>query len=132
MKSIEKAGGLIGQAKSMIHGTTVGENTLIQRSGPKIGLIATKGQRDRIEIQRCNLLWSFDFYYRKPIPLVPRILRKEVSERTEYDGNVLVPVDKEEVVQAARELVNDGHITAIAILFLNSYVNSRNEEEARK
>src|SRR5207302_8160688 len=47
-------------------------------------------------------------------------------------GNVLVPVDKEEVVQAARELVNDGHITAIAILFLNSYVNSRNEEEARK
>src|SRR5207249_10629348 len=62
MKSIEKAGGLIGQAKSMIHGTTVGENTLIQRSGPKIGLIATKGQRDRIEIQRCNLLWSFDFY----------------------------------------------------------------------
>ncbi|MGI0090728.1 MAG: hydantoinase/oxoprolinase family protein, partial [Nitrososphaerales archaeon] len=130
MNSIPKKGvGILSNTQTFVHGTTIAENALIQRRGPRVGIIATKGQRDRIEIQRCNLLWSFDFYYRKPEPLVPRTLRKEVNERTSSDGTVLTSVDRVGLIRVAKELV-DARVDAISILFLNSYANSHNEEAA--
>lgn len=121
---------ILESTQIFVHGTTIAENALIQRRGSRVGLIATKGQRDRIEIQRGNLEWEFDFYYSKPKPLVPRTLRKEVKERTASDGVVLIPVDKDELIKVAKELV-DARVEAISVLFLNSYANSQNEQDAK-
>jgi N-methylhydantoinase A len=62
----------------VLHGTTVGSNTLLQQSGAITGLITTKGFRDVLEIGRVRTPDMFDLQWDKPAPLVPRRLRREV------------------------------------------------------
>src|SRR5450631_4279555 len=87
---------------SIVHGTTVGTNTLLERRGPKIGVITTRGFRDVLEMRRRDRrrtwgLWG-DF-----VPIADRDLRFEVDERTLADGTILHAVDPEQVRDAARE-----------------------------
>src|SRR5699024_7278795 len=107
---------------SFIHGTTVIINSLTERKGAKTGLITTKGFRDVLEIARGNRPDLFNIRYQKPVPFVERYLRQEVEERLNYKGEVLTPLDAEDIKQVVKYFKNE-KVEAIAISFLHSYVN---------
>src|SRR5579862_9004107 len=77
------------------HGTTITTNALLEMRGAKVGLLITKGFRAVQEVQTQardgNL---FDYFYAKPAPIAPQSLTKEIPERSDYQGNVLVPLDE--------------------------------------
>src|ERR1700741_590 len=92
----------------VLHGTTVGSNTILQRKGARTGLITTRGFRDVLEIGRIRMPEMFDLSWGKPRPLVPRRHRLEVRERIAADGTIVDPLDESDVVAAARQLVASG------------------------
>lgn len=113
---------------TFIHGTTVIINALTERKGARTGLITTKGFRDILEIARGNRPDLFNIRYKKPEPFIERYLRKEVDERLNYKGEILTPLDKEQV----KEIINyfkDEKVEAIAVAYLHSYVNADHEKE---
>src|SRR6185503_16289218 len=88
---LEQAGIEGGQVDEVVHATTRGANTVLERSGPMTALVTTRGFRDVLQSQRA-LRWSmYDVQLDKPEPLVPRSLSFEVSERVLADGSVHVP-----------------------------------------
>lgn len=118
-----------GDIAEVLHGTTVGSNTILQRSGARTGLITTRGFRDVLEIGRIRMPDMFDLTWDKPKPLVPRRHRVEVTERMAADGSVVEPLSEATVIAAGQALVADG-IEAVAIAFINSYRNPAHELEA--
>src|SRR6478752_5947201 len=115
--------------EEVLHGTTVGSNTILQRSGARTGLITTRGFRDVLEIGRIRMPDMFDLTWDKPKPLVPRRHRLEAVERIAADGTVVEPLSESSVIAAGQALVADG-IEAVAIAFINSYRNSDHELRA--
>jgi N-methylhydantoinase A len=115
--------------KAVAHGTTVATNTLLERNGAVTALITTEGFRDVLYIGRQNRLQLYDLHARKPDPLVPRYLRREVSERTLYTGVILVQLEEEGLRKIVRELIDDG-VQSLAVCFLHSYANATNEQRA--
>jgi N-methylhydantoinase A len=114
------------------HGTTVATNAVLERRGAKIGLLATSGFRDVLEIGRQMRHRMYDLILGPETPgfLVPGARRLEVAERIDANGTVLVPMDEDGVRAAARALVEEG-VEAIAICFLFSFVNPVHERRAR-
>ena len=114
------------------HGTTITTNALLEMRGAKVGLLITKGYRAVQEIQNQardgNL---FDYFYQKPVPIAPQSLTREIAERSDYLGNVLVALDREAVRRAAREL-EDAGVESIAVCYLFSFMNPAHEQETRK
>ena len=118
----------------LTHGTTVGTNALIQRKGAKIGLITTKGHEDVIHIMRGSRgVTSRDLRQvvhfpesRKPVPIVPKRLIEGVSERVDCFGEVVVPLNEEQVEAAVRRLLEQG-VEAIAVCFLWSFRHPAHE-----
>jgi N-methylhydantoinase A len=121
----------IGQLHSIVHGTTLVTNTIIERSGAKIGLIATKGFRDSLEMGREIRYDLYDLFLERPQPLAPRHLRREVAERIDPAGDVLLPFDPDEFRTVARGLIDEG-VEAIAICFMHAYRNGEHERQARQ
>ncbi len=80
------------------HGTTVATNTLLTGTGAKTGLILTKGFRDTIEMRRAHKDNIWDLFLHTPEPLVPRYLRLGVTERMDYQGREVTPLEEQEVV----------------------------------
>src|SRR6195952_737213 len=113
----------------VLHGTTVGSNTILQRKGAKTGLITTRGFRDVLEIGRIRMPDMFDLTWEKPKPLGPRRHRVEVSERMAADGSTVEPLSEASVIAAGKALVAEG-IEAVAIAFINSYRNADHELQA--
>lgn len=113
---------------TIVHGTTVGTNALLERKGARTGVITTEGFRDVLEMRRRDRpktwgLWgTFD-------PVIPRDLRLEVPERVLADGTVLHPVDIEATKAAARMLLERG-AESVCVFFINSYANTENEDKA--
>jgi len=99
--------------------------------GAKVGLLITKGYRAVQEIQNQardgNL---FDYFYEKPVPIAPQSLTREIAERSDYQGNVLVALDREAVRRAARDLVAQG-VQSVAVCYLFSFMNPAHEEVTR-
>ena len=112
----------------LVHGTTLVINALTERKGVRTGLITTRGFRDVLEIGRANRPDIYNMTYVKPTPFVPRRLRLEVSERLNFRGETLQPLDPGDVRQAAAALLAEG-VKAIAVCFLHSYVNPCHELE---
>src|SRR5258705_8266347 len=114
------------------HGTTITTNALLEMRGARVGLLITKGYRAVQEMQNQardgNL---FDYFYARPQPIAPQSLTKEVPERSDYLGNVLVPLDQEAVRMAARELKAAG-VDSIAVCYLFSFMNPAHEETTRR
>ena len=114
------------------HGTTITTNALLEMRGAKVGLLITKGYRAIQEIQNQardgNL---FDYFYEKPVPIAPQSLTREIAERTDYLGNVLVGLDREAVRRTARELRAAG-VESIAVCYLFSFMNPAHEQETRR
>jgi N-methylhydantoinase A len=119
-----------GDIKEFAHGTTVATNTIIERKGVKVGLVTTKGFRDVLELGRFRSPHLYDINFRKPEPLVERRFRFEVDERVDGRGKVLKQLDTQELDTIADQL-QAANVEAIAICFLNSYVNSAHEFKAQ-
>lgn len=130
---------LLSNAVSFCQGTTIGTNALINRRGVKTGMITTKGFEDTIYIQRAvgrvDGLHPEEVRHqaivKKPVPFIPKQLIIGVAERIDCFGDIVIPLNKEEVRQAVTKLVKDG-VNAIAIAFLWSVENPIHEEEAAK
>jgi N-methylhydantoinase A len=122
----------IGGSEYFIHGTTVGINTILQRSGPVIGLLCTSGFRDVLEIRRTARLEPYELFPKeRQRPLVPRSLRRPITERMLASGEVMTPLDPADV-QDAFATFEEAGVTTVAICFLNSYANGSHELEAAK
>jgi N-methylhydantoinase A len=114
------------------HGTTITTNALLEMRGARVGLLITRNYRAVQEIQNQardgNL---FDYFYDKPTPLAPQSLTREIAERSDYLGNVILPLDRDAVRAAARDLKAAG-VESIAVCYLFSFMNPAHEEETRK
>jgi N-methylhydantoinase A len=119
-------GARLSDVREIVHGTTVGSNTILQKSGAATGLITTRGFRDVLEIGRIRTPTMFDLTWEKPEPLVPRRHRLEVGERIGADGGIVRPLDDGEVREAGQRLVDEG-IEAVAVCYINSCVNPVHE-----
>ncbi|MHC5656276.1 hydantoinase/oxoprolinase family protein [Stappia sp. ICDLI1TA098] len=120
-----KTFGDIADLGSIVHGTTVGTNALLERKGARTALITTRGFRDVLEMRRRDRLntWGLwgDF-----TPVIERDLRFEVRERVLADGSVDEALDTDGVTAAAKAALAAG-AEAIAIVFINAYANPENE-----
>jgi N-methylhydantoinase A len=122
----------LGQVDLLIHGTTLATNTLINEDGARTGLITTKHFRDMLEIRRGykNVRISMYNVFVPPYkPLIPRRLRLEAEERVLYTGEVLIPLNEDDVREAARRLGDEG-IESVAVGFLHAYANPTHELRA--
>ncbi|MGA7293398.1 MAG: hydantoinase/oxoprolinase N-terminal domain-containing protein, partial [Terriglobales bacterium] len=115
-----------GRMLTLLHGTTVGTNALLQRKGARVALITTAGFEDVIEIGRQARPRLYDFFFDRVTPLVSRELRFGVRERTGADGKILEHPSDEELTQV-REAVRAANPEAIAISLLFSFANPENE-----
>lgn len=120
--------GQIESFGSIVHGTTVGTNTLLERRGPRIGVIMTSGFRDVLEMRRRDRRQTWGLWG-EFLPIADRDLRLEVDERTLADGTVRTPVDEAAVAAAAKTLIERG-AQALAVIFINAYANAENERRA--
>ncbi len=118
-----------GDIAEVAHGTTVATNAIIERKGVRVGLITTAGFRDVLEIARFRSPRLYDVGFRKPEPLVERRLRFEVPERISAAGEVVRPLDEAALARVGDACVRAG-VEAIAICFINAYVDSTHEEAA--
>lgn len=116
---------------SLIHGSTIAINTLIERKGATVGLIVTRGTRDVYLIGRGNRPEAYNLFFHRPRPLVPRHRTIEVPERMYASGEVREPLNVECVKAACAELAKDG-VDAVAVCFLHSYANPEHERIAGK
>ena len=114
----------------IVHGTTMTTNAVLERKLSKTGLITTRGFRDVLELgrrtrpQAYGMKGTFE-------PIIPRDLRLEVTERIDSSGQVLTPLDENEVAEAARKLLAKG-CESIVIHFLHPYANPEHEQRARE
>ncbi len=117
------------QASFVKHGTTLVINALLQRSGARTALLATKGFRDILEIGRGNRTQPFNLRFHREPPLVPREWRFEIEERVDGHGRERTPLDTA-ALGALAEALKSNTIEALAISFLNSYLAPEHEQEA--
>ncbi len=115
-----------GERGTLIHGTTLVTNALIERKGALTALLTTAGFRDAVEIGREHRYELYDLNLDLPKPLVPRHLRFDVPERVAADGSVLAALDEDFVRRLVRELRDKG-IKAIGVCYLNSFRNPAHE-----
>jgi N-methylhydantoinase A len=111
----------------LLHGTTVGTNTLLERKGARTALVTTEGFEDAIEIGRQARPKLYDFFFDRIEPLVPRDLRFGLNERTASNGEILTSPTPEELNSLANRLAA-ANPQSIAISLLFSFANPKNEE----
>ncbi|MGE0753353.1 hydantoinase B/oxoprolinase family protein [Pseudorhodoplanes sp.] len=124
---IGKAGIGYDDVSDIVHGTTLVTNLIIEKKGACTALITTKGFRDIIEIGTEQRYDIHDIFLRFPDPMVPRSRRYEIAERMSRDGDVITPMDLDEV-RAVLKAANDDGVKAIAVVLLHSYRNSSHEK----
>jgi N-methylhydantoinase A len=136
LKLIEEETGIspreiVSNSDLCINGTTVGLNALITHNGAKTGLIATKGHEDSIEIRLGHKEdgYRYDPEYPPATMLVPRYLRRGVSERVISTGAVYTPLNEEEVRDACRHFIREG-VESVAISFVWSVLHTEHEMRA--
>ena len=127
LRAWQQAGIDMNEVSYFMHGTTMVTNLILTRSGAKVGVITTKGFRDVLGIGFTYREDLFNLQYDKPVPLVPRHLVYELTERLDHKGEVIVPLDRDEVISVVRQLVDQG-VAAIAVSLFNSYTNPQHEQ----
>ena len=127
---LEAAGVDIAHVGHVVHGTTLVTNSIIERSGARLGLLTTRGFRDILEMGTEQRYDIHDLFLTFPEPLARRRDRREVGERVSRDGHVLEALDPDAVRREVRELVADG-VEALAVCFLHAYKNPIHERAVR-
>ena len=117
-----------------VHGTTVATNAVLARTGARVGLLATAGFEDVIEIGRQKRSRMYDLMapVETPVFLAPKRRRVGVPERIGADGTVLTPLDEVAVTEAVQRLIAREAVEAIAVIYLFSFVNPAHEERTRE
>ena len=118
-------------AEYFLHGTTVGINALLQRRGAVVGLLATEGFRDILEIRRGDREEMYNLFWTPPPPLVPRRLRRPVKERVRANGEIHIAQETADVREALSVFESED-VDAIAIAYMNAYANPVHEIEAER
>lgn len=113
------------------HGTTVATNALITRRFPPAAMVTTSGFRDVIEIRNGTKDDLWDAYKDVAPPYIRRRDRYEVTERVDYQGNVLTPLDEEEARKVAARLRKKG-VKTVAVCFVNAYASDVNERKMKE
>ena len=119
------------QVETIIYGTTLATNLLIERRGASVALVTTLGFRDVVEMRNENRFEQYDINIELPAPLVPRSQRLVVSERIGADGRILKPLNEDEVRALIPHLL-EKEIQSVAVGFLHSYRNNSHEQRARE
>ncbi len=125
-EGIEGLGLDLTTLETIVHGSTMVINTVVQERGAPIGLITNAGFRDVLELARGNRLDIYDLFYKQPEPLVPRYLRLEAKGRINFKGEELTPLDEEDVRLAARRLKEAG-VQSVAVCYMHAYANPDHE-----
>jgi N-methylhydantoinase A len=112
------------------HGSTVATNALITRRFPPVAMVTTRGFRDVIEVRRGNKGELWDAYDEVAPPYIPRRNRIVVTERIDWTGRVVEPLDEDDARRVARTLKRRG-IEAVAVCFINSFMNPEHEDRMR-
>lgn len=127
----EVAGANLAEIDTIIHGTTLATNALIERRGAKTAFITTKGFRDVIEMRTESRFEQYDLDIVLPAPLVPRDERFVLDERVGADGSVLKALDPDEVDALCDRIITAGY-ESVAIGFIHSYLNGAHEKIVRE
>ncbi len=122
---------LVSRTGAIVHGTTTGDNTMIQMRGAPTGLLVTAGFRDEIEFRRCFKEEIWDPAYPPPEPIARRRVRLEIPERLTSEGDIDTAMD-EDAVRAAVARLRAFGVTSIAVCFLYSYLNPGHELRAKE
>lgn len=130
LNAVDKSGVNLNEVSLFSHGTTVATNALITRRLPRTAMVCTEGFRDVIEIRRANKEDLWDMYKDVAPPHVKRRDRLTVEERIDAQGNIVTPLNKDKAREVARVLKRR-EVKAIAVCFMNSYMNQQNEREMR-
>lgn len=129
LNSLKKGNFKISEIDTMLaHGTTVVINAISERKGVKTGLITTKGFRDILEIARGDRPDFFNLKYKKPKPFIPRHLRRVITERIDYHGEVLTPINLDELSDIIKYFKKE-EVEAIGVCLLHSYANPKHEKK---
>jgi N-methylhydantoinase A len=128
---IAEAGIDLTQVALFSHGTTVATNALITRRLPAAAMVTTRGFRDVIEIRRGTKEDLWDTYKDVAPPYIRRRDRLEVTERIDYAGNVMTPLDEAEAREVAARL-RRRNVATVAVCFVNAYTNPAHEQRMRE
>lgn len=139
VETIDKGRNVLTTLDYFYHGTTVATNAIITGSGAKIGFITTAGHRDALPMMRIigrsagrsEIELKQYSYSDKPPPIVPKGRIKEVHERIDHKGTVIVPLNEESARRAVRELKEEG-VAAIGVCLLWSFKNRSHEQRMRE
>ncbi|WP_416444599.1 hydantoinase/oxoprolinase family protein [Leucobacter sp. HNU] len=131
MNGVERGEIDLGDVALFSHGTTVATNALITRNFPAAALVTTRGFRDVLEIRDGTKDDLWDAYNDVSEPYIRRRDRFEVTERIDYNGSTITPLDEGEARELA-ELLRRRGVKTIAVCFLNSYANAAHETRMRE
>jgi N-methylhydantoinase A len=122
---------LCGQLDIVVHGTTTGDNTMIEMNGAPTGLLVTEGHRDEIELRRCHKEEIWDPSAPGPAPIARRRARIPIPERVDFQGATLLALDEDAVRRGVQRLRALG-VRSIAVMYLFSTVNPDHERRTRE
>ena len=128
LDSVEVASIALEETAYFVHGCTVVINAITERSGVKTALVTTAGFRDVLEIGRGNRPDMYNLRFQKPTPFVPRQRRFEVRERVNRFGEVLIPLQLDDIDSIVEQCQKQG-VEAIAICFLHAYAHPEHEQQ---
>ncbi len=131
MTGVGDANVILADVTMFSHGTTVATNALITRKLPRTAMVCTEGFRDVVEIRRSNKEDLWDTYKDVTKPYIPRRDRLTVKERIDAAGKVLTELDEQEARKVAA-ILKKRDVKAIAVCFINSYVNGQNEKRMKE
>jgi N-methylhydantoinase A len=120
MVALRRATGDLEGIVTIVHGSTIATNGVLERKGAPVGLLVTRGFGDILELQRQDRWDVYQLKYRKPTPLVPRAHVREIGERLLADGRTLIEPSQDEVRRAVEELRGAG-VLSLAVCFLHAY-----------
>lgn len=129
VEAVEQAGLNLEEVSFLSHGTTIAINALLEGKGARTAVITTRGFADVLELRRGARTHLLDPLMDKPPLFVPRRWRVGIRERIGWDGEVVQPLDDEEMRRTAQALVEKG-IESVAVCFLHSHINPVHEQRA--
>ena len=126
LAALDAVGVPVDEIATLVHGTTIVTNLILERKGARTALITTRGFGDVLEIMRATRPLPYDLGWRKPVPLIPRAFCFEVDERIMADGTIETAIDAAAVAEVVDRIVALG-VEGIAVSLMHAYLDDRHE-----